>query len=390
MSQESFDILVIGAGPAGSAAACWAAKQGVRVALIDKAAFPRNKLCGGLFTGRSRAYYQEVFGQEFDPSHAVTKTDIEFWAKGRRLARLTDIPPVNLTMRIDLDATLLAHALTAGAVDYTGHPIATLDDDGVTLRDSTRLTAPILIGADGVNSITARHLFGAPFDKGTIGFGLEIEARPEEQSPADHPLRIDFAAATWGYGWSFPKQGSTTVGVGGLHAPNPDMKAHFSAYLQSLGLDGAPKRFKGHYLPFGDFRKAPGRGHILLAGDAAGLVDPITGEGIALAMKSGQLAADAAVTSLKEGQPRSAYGHYRRALREMHQSLRIARMLRPIIFSPRWQGAFTRTFERSGTVRMQYMRLLAGEVEYPELARAVLRRLPRYLLNRIKRSRGSI
>lgn len=389
-SSEPFDILVIGAGPAGSAAAFCAARAGLRVALVDKARFPRDKLCGGLFTGRSRAYYREVFGQEFETDRAVNLSEIEFWYQDRRLALLSDIPPVNLTMRRDLDATLLDHALAAGAVDFTGRAIATLDDAGVSLRDGTRLEASVLIGADGVNSITARHLFGAPFDKETIGFGLEIEATPEEQPPKDHPLRIDFAAATWGYGWSFPKQHSTTVGVGGLHAPNPDMKAHFSAYLQSLDLPDDTRRFKGHYLPFGDFRKAPGRAHILLAGDAAGLVDPITGEGIALAMKSGQLAAEAATAALRDGRPETAYTRYHTALRDMHRSLRIARMLRPIIFAPRWQGAFTRTFERSGTVRMQYMRLLAGEVEYPELARAVLRRLPRYLMNRIRRSRGPI
>ncbi len=389
-STKQFDILVIGAGPAGSAAACTAARKGLRVALIDKARFPRDKLCGGLFTGRSRACYHEIFGQAFDSGRAVNLSEIEFWYQNRRLARLSDIPPVNLTMRRDLDATLLGHALAAGATDYTGRAIAVLDDAGVTLRDGTRLDARVLIGADGVNSITARHLFGAPFNKKTIGFGLEIEATPEEQPPEDHPLRIDFAAATWGYGWSFPKQRSTTVGVGGLHAPNPDMKAHFSSYLQSLGLADDTRRFKGHYLPFGDFRKTPGRDHILLAGDAAGLVDPITGEGIALAMKSGQLAAKAAIAALGDDRPGTACKRYHRALRDMHRSLRIARMLRPIIFAPRWQGAFTRTFERSGTVRMQYMRLLAGEVEYPELARAVLRRLPRYFLNRIRRSRGPI
>ena len=69
----------------------------------------------------------------------------------------------------------------------------------------------------------------------------------------------------------------------------------------------------------------------------------------------------------------------------MHRNLRIARRLRRIIFAPRWQGAFVSTFRRSGTVRMQYMRLLAGEVEYPALAWSVLRRLPKYLVNAVRR-----
>lgn len=383
--MQKFDIIVIGAGPAGCAAACWAARQGASVALIDKASFPRNKLCGGLFTERSRAYYREIFGCDFDLSRAVTRDAIEFWYKGDQLARLEDIPPLHLTMRLELDNGMLGHALKAGAQDFTGRSIAELGDDTVIFREGEEIEGRVLIGADGVNSVVARHLFGAPFDKDTIGFGLEIEAARSEQSPEHSPLRIDFAAATWGYGWSFPKKDSTTVGVGGLLSPNPDMKGNFSDYLSSMDLDSEQKRFKGHYLPFGDFRKTPGRNNVLLAGDSAGLVDPITGEGIAFAMKSGQLAAQAALDALSSNRPKAALSLYQLSLKDMHRNLRIARTLRRIIFAPRWQGAFTNTFRRSGTVRMQYMKLLAGEVEYPELARSVLRRLPRYLVNALRR-----
>jgi len=211
--MQSFDLIVIGAGPAGSAAACWAARHGLSVALLDKAAFPRNKLCGGLFTERSRAYYTEIFGRDFDLSQAVTRDAIEFWHEGAQLARLEDIPPLHLTTRVELDDRLFQHAIEAGATDFTGRAIGEIQGTQVTLKDGTALEGRVLIGADGVKSMVARSLFGAAFDKDTIGFGLEIEASPKEQTPADHPLRIDFAAATWGYGWSFPKQGSTTVGV---------------------------------------------------------------------------------------------------------------------------------------------------------------------------------
>lgn len=383
MPQE-FDIVVIGAGPAGSSAACWAARHGARVALVDKASFPRNKLCGGLFTERSHQIFREVFGHEFDFSQAITRREIEFWYKNERLSVLNEVPPLHLTMRIDLDATLFGHAIATGAKDYSGKAIATLTDNLVAFRDGDCIQGRVLIGADGVNSITARHLFGAPFDKRTIGFGLEVEVSETGRPPIDLPLRIDFEAAQWGYGWSFPKKGSTTVGIGGLHASNPDMKDKFSTYLNALGHNGDQKHFKGHFLPFGDFRKVPGRGNILLAGDAAGLIDPITGEGIAHAMKSGQLAAGAAIEALAMNKPESALGYYQASLKDIHQSLRIANRLRRIIFAPRWSQAFTSTFRRSGTVRMQYMRLLAGEIEYPELARKVIKRLPSFLLRRIR------
>lgn len=382
--MQAFDIIVIGAGPAGSAAATWAAKGGARVALVDKATFPRNKLCGGLFTERSSAFYREIFGQDVDLSRAITRTEIAFWHNGAELAVLQDIPPLHLTMRLDLDNTLFHHALTAGAADFTGHAIAEISESAVTFKGGDTLCAPIIIGTDGVNSIVAKYLFGSSFDTSTIGFGLEIEVPETTQNPGDQPLRIDFGAATWGYGWSFPKTQSTTVGVGGLRAPNPDMKSHMRTYVEALGLDPDAVKVKGHHLPFGDFRPTAGRDNILLAGDAAGLVDPITGEGIAFAMKSGQIAAQSALDALAANAPETALARHQLGLKEMHKNLRIARTLRRIIFAPRWQATFTKTFRRSGTVRVMYMRLLAGEIEYPELARSVISRLPRYLLNRFR------
>lgn len=381
-APTEFDMLVIGAGPAGSAAACWAARHGARVALIDKASFPRSKLCGGLFTERSHKVYQEVFGQPFDFSKAITRTEIEFWHDNQCLSVLQDVPPLHMTMRFDLDATLFGLAIDAGATDYSGRSIAQLNGTVVTLQDGEILRGQVLIGADGVKSMTARHLFGAAFDTSTIGFGLEIDA-PLVSQETPRPLRIDFAAARWGYGWSFPKRTSTTIGIGGVLASNPDMKAQFSGYLGSLGVDSDPKGFKGHHLPFGDFRKTPGRANVLLAGDAAGLVDPITGEGIALAMKSGQLAAQATMEAIDKNAPHTALNSYQVALKDIHKSLRIASRLRRLMFSPRWQQTFVAAFRRSGTVRRQYMNLLAGNVEYPQLMGHVLRRLPRFVWARL-------
>ncbi|MFY0617598.1 geranylgeranyl reductase family protein [Shimia sp.] len=384
--MTQFDIIVIGAGPAGCAAATWAAKQGRSVALVDKASFPRSKLCGGLFTERSRKYYRDIFGQDVDLSRAVTRTELSLFHDGQLLAELKDVPPLHLTMRLDLDATMFAHALSAGVGDFSGCAISKLTDTTVFFRDGRHIFAPILIGADGVNSVVAKQLFGAAFDVATIGFGLEIEAPPESQNPIEHPLRIDFAAAEWGYGWSFPKTASTTVGVGGLRAANPDMKAHLQHYLNTLGLSEDTLTIKGHHLPFGDFRARPGRANVLLAGDAAGLVDPITGEGIAFALKSGQIAAQAACEALAADAPSTALKRYIFGLKELHKNLRIARILRRIIFAPLWQKALIGSFKRSGTVRTMYMRLLAGQVEYPEVALRVLGRIPHYLMNALRRT----
>ncbi|WP_421999479.1 geranylgeranyl reductase family protein [Roseovarius mucosus] len=376
--MQRFDVIVIGAGPAGASAAYVAARAGLRVALIDRKTFPREKLCGGLITGRARRHYAEIFGHEmpFDPQDR--KTTVDFRYRGQPVGLIEDAPALCATMRWDMDAMLCGHAMAAGAQDFTGQAVAEIDCDArrVTLKDGAMLQYEVLIGADGVNSQVARALFGQPFDRQRIGFGLEIEARGAHFNPAG-PIRIDLAAAQWGYGWVFPKRCSTTVGVGGLLSENADMKQAMSAYCEMLGIDAANLHVKGQFLPFGDFRKMPGQGAVLLAGDAAGLVDPITGEGIGYAMQSGQLAAKAALAALNAGRPQTALSHYRRALRPVHRALRMARLIRPVIFLPALEPGFARAFRRSSTLRHEYLRLMAGEVEYGQILTRLVLRLPR-------------
>ncbi|WP_237708134.1 NAD(P)/FAD-dependent oxidoreductase [Oceanicola sp. S124] len=384
---HDLDLIVMGAGPAGAAAARVAAAAGLSVALVDKARFPRDKLCGGGVTGRSALYFREIYGEDI-PAHLIdTKTSVEFHAFGHSLGLLPDIPPMHLAMRVELDAEMQRRAIRAGAMDLSGCRVAALDlaPPALSLADGRRLRAKVLIGADGVNSIVARQLFGQSYDRDQIGFGLEVEAAPGPDNAAA-PLRIDFGAADWGYGWHFPKRGSSTIGIGGVLSRNADMKASMAAYLAQLGRDPSLP-CKGHHLPFGEVHKRPGHGAVLLAGDAAGLVDPITGEGIAYAMKSGQLAALAAAEAIAAGAPASALRRYRRRLVPVHRAMRQARAIRVLIFSPLFRPAFVAAFRSSGRLRHLYMRLLAGEIEYGDMMRATLRRLPSFLLG-AARNRG--
>jgi flavin-dependent dehydrogenase len=133
---------------------------------------------------------------------------------------------------------------------------------------------------------------------------------------------------------------------------------------------------KGHFLPFGDYRRRPGRGNVLLAGDAAGFVDPITGEGIAHALGSGRLAAEAAVRVIREARPEDAASLYRMGSRRIRLALAIACRLRPIVFSEAMAPFFTRSFAGSSRVKHAYLRMLAGEADYPDLLWLVARRMP--------------
>lgn len=388
--MQRYDIVIIGAGPAGAAAAVTARKKGLSVALVDKAAFPRAKLCGGLVTGRCAGHLREVFDLDLIPGLFEERRNFEFHMGARDLGRLDDVPPVHLTMRWDFDRLLHGRAIRAGAQDFTGRRVETLDPgtDSVTLDGGETLRYKVLIGADGVQSVVAKALFGRAFDPDKVGFALEIEA-PATAANADTALRIDFAAADWGYGWSFPKSRATTVGLGGLHRHNADMAAHLEAYRAKLDLPEG-KTVKGHFLPFGEAKKRPGRGNVLLVGDAAGFVDPLTGEGIGYAIQSGAMAAETGARAIREGRQILATSYYRAATRPIRTDIAQARMLRPLMFSRRLQPFFARTFSASRSLKRAYMDLLAGEIGYPVVLMRVLARLPRaglgYLRARLTRT----
>ncbi len=373
----SCDIVVLGGGPAGSAAAATAAQAGHSVALVDKAVFPRDKLCGGLFTGRSRLRYREIFGRDIPEKLFEERRKIAFHLDGKDMGRMDDVPPMYLSMRWDLDHHLLQLAETAGAELLLGQRGTELDLEAgaLRLRSGAVLRYKVLIGADGVNSAVARALFGRAFDPQTIGFALEKELPPLSNPDIASTVRVDFNAADWGYGWSFPKRGSTTVGIGGVQVRNPDMKARLRAYGALLD-QGDVEGMKGHFLPFGDFKKRPGKGNVVLAGDAAGFVDPITGEGIGYALESGQMAAQAGIEALAANAPARTARIYQRKTRTLRRELTIARVLRPIVFSKPMAPVFRRSFAGSQKVKRAYMRMLAGETDYPALLRLVARRLP--------------
>lgn len=372
-----FDIIVAGAGPAGSAAAIVAARAGLRCGLLDRAVFPREKLCGGLFTGRSVAALLRGFDETPDPTLFLRCDRMRFLDTGRVLSDFHNAPPVYLTLRRDMDAWLRDLAVAAGAIPLCG-TVTGVDEAGqrITLREGGALEYRVLIGADGVNSAVARSLFGRAYDPATIGFGLEVEAPHDAHPPGDRAVDVEFSAADWGYGWRFPKRHSTTIGVGGVASRNADMKAHMRAYCDQLGVAPDAARVKGHFLPFGDFRKEPGRGAVLLVGDAAGFVDPITGEGIALALESGALAAEAGVAAIHSGRPERAYAGYHMSVRPIQRALREARFWRRMIFSPAFRPAFLKAFSGS-SLPEQFLHLLAGEIDYPDLRRALARRFPR-------------
>lgn len=363
-----FDLAVLGAGPAGAAAALVAARAGLRVALVDRAAFPRDKLCGGGVTGRAAQAMAEVFGFGPEIAAALPVRHVRLVAAGRVIGDWPDAPAIHMVMRRDFDARLVAAALAAGAADLTGRRARAVDAaaPAVVFEGGERLAARVIVGADGAAGVAARALHGRAHDPATVAFALEAEA----PAAAGAAVEIDLEAAAWGYGWAFPKRGSLTVGVGGVQARNPDLAARMAAYGARHGAGGL--RCKGAFLPTG--RVVAGRGAVMLAGDAAGCVDPVTGEGIAWAMETGALAGRAAVAALAAGDPASAAARHWRAMARVRGELRRARFWSHIVHRPGLQARSLRLLERQPRLQARFLDLLAGRLDYADIgAGSVLR-----------------
>lgn len=384
MPDLHFTALVLGGGPAGSAAAATLAQAGVRTAVVDKSRFPRQKLCGGLLTLRSQHQFEQIFGEGWEQTFEERRHGMQLVHDHQLLNAVQSEHPLCFTQRRHFDHLLLQRAQDRGAQTLLGDGVQGIDPQRrtCTLRSGVVIGYDHLIGCDGVNSMAAKALFGRSFDPRGIGFGLETEIPREAVSRHVEDPEIHFGVVRWGYAWIFPKRDTLTVGLGGLMRHNGDMRPLMQNFVQrSTGLREG-YRIQGHHIPFGDARQTPGRGTVLLAGDAAGLVDPITGEGIAFAMESGHLAAQAVIGALKGGE--AALPRYTRSLRPALRAIGHGKALRHLFFPRAMEGLFRRTIPGSTTLTRLHMDLLAGAIEYPAYTRRVAQRLLPGLLRLVR------
>lgn len=311
-SHERFDALVVGAGPAGSVAALVLARGGARVALVDKARFPRDKACGDLVGPRGLQVLADLGIEE--PSSCRVGDMIIMGPTGRSV-RLPSFPgrtyPDHAAAmpRARFDAILRDAALASGAEPVTGRvvdPIRSADGlQGFMLSDGRRLHADVVIGGDGALSRVATA--ASLVDPSRVLWGFAVSAYIEELVRLPHIVLWE--PEPWrifpGYGWLFPGvDGCANVGLGlGLRADRSGAMAAtdwfdaFIDHLRRLGvLSRRPSRrpdLRGGWLKMGMIGTIPARRRTLLVGDAAGLVNPLQGEGISQAMRSGCAAAEA-------------------------------------------------------------------------------------------------
>ncbi len=397
-----FDAIVVGAGPAGAAAARGLAAGGARVCLLERARFPRNKPCGGGITTRalSRFPWLEA-GLPRIATHWVSRLYLEA-GDGKHVVLTSERPAVLLVRRYEFDELLARLAVEAGArlCEEAWVSQAEVDDDLVTVRtrDGRAFTARYLVAADGVNGIVTRRLGLHPgWDGDALALDMMEEA-PDARLRAVDPgtLWVSYGhGGTDGYGYVFPKRDHVNVGIGCLlsyfkeqvgRAPY-DVQQGFVNDLVARGvLEGCSTRehFTPCHIPVGGPIERTAAGRVLVAGDAGGFVNAYTAEGIYYAMVTGDLAARAILEASRAGGPdhRGAARRYVRAWKnEIGGELRDARLIQKYLFrDPQRIAAVVGGAGNHGDLAHTIIAYATGAVSYAAARRRILTRFPRTAL----------
>lgn len=290
--SETCDVLVIGLGPAGASAAAAAARRGCRVIALDRRREPgRPVQCAEFVPAMIGAHAEDLAASVRQSIEAMT-TFVEDDPPDRK----PDFPG-RMLERAAFDAALVARAVRAGTEARFCSPVRRVAADGtVLLADGARLRARVIIGADGPRSLAGRAI-------GSINASLVETRQITVPLVAPHAATDIFLSARipGGYGWLFPKGDIANLGAGVEPSQRSRLKAIVAGLHARLAAEGRVGReilaLTGGAIPVGGMlrvRGSLGGTAVLLAGDAAGLANPVTGAGIAAAVHSGRLAGEAA------------------------------------------------------------------------------------------------
>ena len=310
-SGRVWDVIVVGAGPAGSTAARTAAEAGAEVLLLDRAAFPRYKTCGGGLLGESLRLIPESARSTIESRVAEAVITDRF---RRRVVVRREQPFLAMVRRAEFDQALADAATDAGAHFIDGVTVREITQHSpgevAEVTDGDRLVevrttagtarARVVIGADGTSGRVGRYV---GVRAGGVDLGLEDEvAMPADADAWRDRVHLDWGDASGSYAWVFPKHDSLTVGVIQRKGSPDETREYLTAWRRHLGLAGPESETlhsSGHLTQWRAAGSPLRRGSVIVAGDAAGLLEPWTREGISFALRSGTWAGEAAAAAAR-------------------------------------------------------------------------------------------
>ena len=388
--NSDYDVIVVGGGPGGSTAARLCAEAGVKTLLIEKERLPRYKPCGGCLSAKT----VRLLGFDLSPVIENTVYGAKFTYCSKDPFCIESKNPIGfLVMRDRFDQVLIDRALQVGTEVLDGEKVTKVEEgaDGVSveLTSGMKLRCQVLVGADGSESIVARSLSLRPRKNG--GYGIAVESETPFNSSVPFPkeelqfVHLDFGRVPNGYGWVFPKREWLSIGIGGMFRESQKMnpRHYFKSFVKGLSYlpEGKTGKVIGHPLPsFYDENQKVSQGRFLLVGDAAHLMDPLQGEGIYYAVRSGMLAAEAILEWKKEGTLPSDY--YQKAVRsDICENLKWALTLSHIVF--RFTKLAYRTLKRYPELGEIYIQVLEGNETYQGFVTKVKERMKDFLKGKL-------
>lgn len=313
--RPEFDAVIVGCGPAGATAGYLLARSGHSVLMLDKATFPRPKLCGGLLSGKTTGILERVFGIETCTLKEQRVVDYssdhyEIFAGSRSIYEGKTKIPFHFVRRERYDHYLLQYAREAGAEMREGDACTEfLQSQGkVVTASGAAFSARCVIGADGIHSPIRNRFPEDNVDRATwklnIAAAIEVYVNRDAVphfGDLDHPA-LFYGTLPWGYAWLFPNSDVIVAGIGGIEWRNRGMlRERFDEFLGRLDLQADEDAISGWVFPYGCILPDPTWGNTLLVGDAGGYADPFFGEGIFFAHRTGELAASAVHAWLQGG-----------------------------------------------------------------------------------------
>ena len=363
----TYDVIVVGAGPSGTILSYLLAQNGINVLLLEKDRLPRYKACGG---GINLRTVQLI---PFDITEIVENTiygAMVSHKNGPPILRTYHKPLTYMVMRDKFDYFLVRQAQAAGVNIIDQCRVLSVDtkvERVIVQTTMSEFTANIVVGADGANSVVARS--SGLVQKGKRSIGIDCQLMVDDQSRAkwEGIVGLEFGRIYEGYSWIFPKKDCLSVGIAG-----PDKYANYLKTRLFHFIEKQRFRYyeiqsiRGHALPHGYHSGSLTTSRSILLGDAAGLVDPLTGDGIYFAIKSALLAAPIIMKSITDG--KVALAEYKQVVNnELVPELKMGNSLSILV------GRFPRLFVYLLTKRDRvwnfFCRVLRGETTYTNLKR---------------------